>query len=132
MSQYLSYVGFKWLIQKEFNKLLLNSIGENISDGYILQVNLEYPDKLHELHNDYPLAPEKLEINHNMLSNYCNNIANEYAIKIGGVNKLVPNFQSKSKYVHLYRNIQLYFSLLTKLTKAHRILKFKQSELLKK
>ena len=42
----------------------------------ILEVDREYPDELHELHNDYPLAPEKLEISHNMLSNYCSNIAN--------------------------------------------------------
>ena len=46
-------------------------IGENSSDGYILEVDLEYPDKLHVLHNDYPLAPEKLDISDDMLSDYC-------------------------------------------------------------
>ena len=83
MSQYLSYNGFKWLSQKEINNLLLNLIGcnfieENRSDGYILEVDLEYPDKLHELHDDYPLAPEKLGSSHNKLSNYCSNIADEW------------------------------------------------------
>ena len=37
---------------------------------YMLEVDLEYPSELHELHNDYPLAPEKLEISQNMLSKY--------------------------------------------------------------
>ena len=63
-----------------------------------------------------------------MLSNYYSNIANKYGIRIGGVNKLVPNLGSKSKYALQYRNLQLYLSLGIKLTNVHRILKFKQSE----
>ena len=110
----------------------MNSISENSSISYILDVDLEYPSKLHDLHNDYPLAPEKLEINPNMLSSYCSNIANKYGINIGEVNKLVPNLGNKSKNVVHYRNLQLYLSLGMKLTKVHRILKFKQSDWLKK
>ena len=52
---------------------------------YILEADLEYPDELLELHNDYPLATVKLEINHKKLSKHCNNIVNEYGIRIGGV-----------------------------------------------
>ena len=102
------YSGFKWLNQKEIDKLLLDSIGENSSDGYILEVDPEYPDELHELHHTYPLAPEKREISHNKLSDYCSNIAMRYSIKIGGASKLVPNLGNKSKYVLHYRNLQLY------------------------
>ena len=83
---------------------------------------------MHELYNDYPLAPQKLRIRQDMLSNYCYNIENEYGIKIGGVNKLVGNFGNKSKYVVHYKNLQLYLSLGMKLTKVHMILKFKQSD----
>ena len=126
MIQYLPYSGFKWLNQKEISDFYLNSISENSSIGYI-KVELEYPSELHDLHNDYPLAPEKLEITQNMLSKYCFNIVNEYGIKLGGVNKLVPNLDNKSKYVVHYRNFQLYLSLGMKCTKVHRILKFKQS-----
>ena len=99
MIQYLPYKGFKWLNQKEINKFCLNSIDENSSIRYIVEVGLEYPDELHELRNDYLLAQEKLEISHNMLSNYCSTIVNEYDIKIGGATKLVPNLGNKNKYV---------------------------------
>ena len=81
---------------------------------------------MYDLHNDYPLAPQKLEISQKMLSNYCFNIANEYGIKIGGVNKLIPNLGNEGKYVVYYKNLQLYLSLGMKLTKVHRILKFKK------
>ena len=74
----------------------------------------EYPSELHDLHNDYPLAPEKLEITQNMLSKYCLNIATKCGIKVGGVNKLVPNLCNKKKYVVHYRNLQLYLSLKMK------------------
>ena len=67
-----------------------------------------------------------------MLSNYCSNIAKKYDIEIGGVNKLVPNLGSKSKYVLHHKNLQSYLSLGMNLTKNHRFLKFKQSDSLKK
>ena len=60
MSQYLPYSKFKWLNQKEIDKFDVNLISENSLGGYILEVHLEYPDELHELHNDYLLPPEKL------------------------------------------------------------------------
>ena len=83
---------------------------------------------MHDLHNDYPLAPDKLEINENMLSKYCLNIANKYGIKVDGVNKLVPSLGNETKYAVHYRNLQLYLSLGMQLTKIHEGLKFKQSD----
>ena len=96
----------------------MNSISENSFIGYILEVELGYHSELQDLHNDYPLAPEKLKIGENMLSKYCFNIANKYEIKIAGVTKLVPNLGNKSKYVVHYRNLQVYLSLGMKLTKV--------------
>ena len=60
MSGYLPYDRFKWW--KNVDNFDVNSISEKSPVGYILEVDLEYPDKLHVLHNDYPLAPEKLAI----------------------------------------------------------------------
>ena len=60
-----------------------------------------------------------------MLSRYCSDIPNKYGIKTGEVHKLVPNLGNKKKYVIHYRNPQLYLSLRMKVTKVHRILKFK-------
>ena len=96
----------------------MNSVSKNSSICYILEVDLEYPSELHDLHNDHPLAPEKLEISQNMLSKYCSDIVNKYVIKIGGANKLVPNLGNKSKYILHYRNLQLHLSLGMKLTKV--------------
>ena len=64
------------------------SISEKSDTGYLLEVNLEYPDELHELHNNYPLAPEKLPVSNDMLSAYCKKIADKYDIKVGDVTKI--------------------------------------------
>ena len=126
MSGYLPHGRFKWL--KNVDNFDVNSIGEESSIGYILEVDLKYPDKLHVLHNDYPLAPEKIGIPHDMLSDSYKRIADEYEIKVGEVEKLIPNLGEKTDYVLHYRNIQLYLSLGMKLTKIHKGLKFKQSD----
>ena len=108
------------------------SVSEKGSKGYFLEVNLDYSDKLHELHNDYPLASEKLAVSSDMLLEYCKKIADKYEIKSGDVKKLIPNLGNKTNYVLHYRNLQLYLSLGTKLTKIHRVLEFKQTDSMKK
>ena len=100
--------------------------------GYFLEVDLEYTDELHQLHNDYPLAPEKLAFSSSMLSKYCKKITDRYKIKVGDVKKLIPKLGSKTEHVTSYRNLQLYLSLGMKLTKIHTVLKFKQSHWMKK
>ena len=84
------------------------------------------------MHNDCPLAPEKLAIPYDMLLNYCEKIAGKYGIKVSKVKKLVPNLSNKTNYVVHYRNLQSYLSLGMELTKTQKILKFKQSDWSKK
>ena len=125
--RYLSYGGFKWL--KNADNFDVNSISKKSSVGYILNVDLEYPNELHVLHTHYPLAPEKLAIPYDMLSDYCKRIADEYEIKVGDVEKLISNLGSKTNFVLHYRNLQLHLSLGMKLTKkTHRVLRFKHSD----
>ena len=130
MSEYLPYEKFGWL--ENIDELDLMSINEKSEIGYFLEVDLEYPDELHELHNDYPIAPEKLAVSSDMLSKYCKEIADKYEIKVGNVKKLIPNLSNKTKYVLHYRSLQLHLSLGIKLIKIHKVLKFKQSDWMKK
>ena len=131
MSQYLPTGGFKWLKQNKIDNLDLKKYDKENKKGIILEVDLEYPEKLHDLHNDYPLAPEKVKVTDNMLSNYCKKIADKYNISTGLVYKLIPTLSKKEKYVLHYRNLQLYIDLGLKLTKIHRVLEFDQSPWLK-
>ena len=128
---YLPYGSFKFLSQGEIDSFELDSIAENSLIGYISEGDLEYPKELHDLHDDYPLALEKIEVTYDMLSKYSNDIADCYNIKVGGVKKLVPNLGDKIKYVVHYGNLQYYLSLGMKLIKIHTILSFKQSDWLK-
>ena len=80
----------------------MNKYTSNSLKGCILEVNLEYPKELHELHNNYLLAPDKIEIKREMLSDCQLKMADHYNIPISNVKKLVPNFVDKEKYVIHY------------------------------
>ena len=131
MSQYLPTGGFKWLAKNQIDKIDLAKYKEDSNKGLILEVDLEYPKELHDLHNDYPLAAEKVKVNKDMLSNYCQEIANKFKVSTGLVHKLIPTLSNKEKYVLHYRNLQLYTDLGLKITKVHRVLEFNQSPWLK-
>ena len=131
MIQDLLHKDFKVLSEEEIKRFDLGSISENSKIGYILEVDLEYPQELHDLHDDYPLCPEKIEVKYEMLSKYCKDIVDSYNIKVGGVRKLISNLCDKVKYVVHYKNLKYYLSLSMKLKKIHRILKFKQKKCLK-
>ena len=116
-------------MKKQFKKIDLAKCEGN--KGFIAELFFEYRHELHDLHNDYPLAPEKIEVDKSMLSQYCEKIRDKFNITIGQVNKLMPILKNKEKYVLHYKNIQLYKDLGLKVTKVHRVLKFNQSPWLK-
>ena len=83
----------------------------------LLKLILITQKNLHELSNDYLLAPDKIEIKREMLSEYQLKIADLYNISIGIIKKLAPNFFDKEKYVIHYENLQLFLRLGLKLKK---------------
>ena len=104
MSKPLPTHEFKWMKVDELETWELHSC--------ILEVDLEYPKSLHDLHNDYPLAPEQIVVNK--------------------VSKLIPNLGNKKKYILHYENLKQYLRLGLKLTHIYRGIKFKESPWLKK
>ena len=131
MSQYLPTGNFKWMSDKEISKIDLGKYKADGKNGLILEADLEYPQELHDMHNDYPLCPEKVKVSNNILSAYCKKIAEKYNISIGLVSKLIPTLRDKKECVLHYRNLQLYLDLGLKIKKVHRVLKFDQSPWLK-
>ena len=131
MSQYLPTSGFRWFNKQEIENLNLSEYNQDNEKGAILEVDLEYPKELHNLHNDYPLAPEKIKVTKDMLSDYSRKMAEKFKVSTGLVHKLIPTLGKKEKYVLHYRNLQLYLNLGLKLTKIHRVLEFNQSPWLK-
>ena len=103
MSKPLPVGGFEWINEEELKNW------EN--GGCILDVDLEYLKDLHDVHNEYPLAPERLMINK--------------------VEKLIPNLNHKTNYILHYKNLKQYLSLGLKLKKIHRGIKFNERPWLK-
>ena len=113
MSMKLPTHGFKWLTSGEMEKLFNNRVVQIWEKTpCILEVDLEYPENLHDSHNDYPFCPEKVE---------CKN----------GVEKLIPNLRNKTKYVIHYKNLIQCLREGIKLKKIHRGIKFIESEWMK-
>ena len=78
MSQYLPTGNLKWMTDKEISKIDLGKYKADGKKGLILEVDLEYPQKLHDIHNDYPVTPEKVKVSNIMLLAYCKKIAENW------------------------------------------------------
>ena len=109
MSQPLPICRFQWV--NNVDELQIMSHSKDSDEEYILELDLEYPEELHGSHNTYPLAPEQLIVQKELMSDNQKGLRND-AIE---VEKLVPNLMNKSKYVVHYRNLHLYLSLGMKL-----------------
>ena len=131
MIQKLPYKNLKWddTLKEED---IINYKNNNI--GYILEVDLEYPKELHDLHNDYPMAPEVMNVKADMLSDKQIEIyefLNHKKPTDEKTNKLILNLNDKEKYVIHIRTLQFYLKQGLKLKKIHRAIKFEQKEVLK-
>ena len=113
MSQKLPVHTFDWLTDKEIKNLFKVQVVQFWEKTpCILEVDLEYPEELHDLHNDYPLCPERVECDH-------------------GVKKLIPNLRHKNNYVVHYKTLMQYLNLGMELKKIHRGIKFIECDFLK-
>ena len=122
MLQRLPKKDFRWLDKEEYEGIdWLNTTSDD-DTGYILEVDLKYPEKLHDSHNGFPLAPERKKVTVDMLSPY----AQQHKIGSAAVEKLTPNLYDKEKYIVYSRNLKLYLELGLELVKVHRVLAFTQ------
>ena len=113
MSQKLPVHSFKWMTTEEIENIFNNQIVQVWEKTpCILEVDLKYPEELHDPYNDYPLCPERVECDH-------------------GVKKLIPNLRDKNNYVIHYKNLMQCLRLGMKLKKIHRGIKFIESDFLK-
>ena len=133
MCKKLPYDNFKWHYNKIDEQKILNYTDYD-EIGYIMEVDLEYPKEIHDLHKDYPLAPEIMNIDENMLSQVQKDIHKYYYGKEATdekTNKLVLNVMDKNKYVLHISALKFYLQHGLKLKKVHRAISFKQAHFLK-
>lgn len=121
MCKYLPQKDFKWNTDEwSDDKILL--LDDEGNTGYLFDVDLEYPDILHDLHNGYALAPENMEVKNNMLNSFQIEGRKETKIK-----KLITSFYEKKNYGINYRLLKLYLQLGIKIKKVNRVLQYTQN-----
>ena len=99
---------------------------EAAKNGWILEVDLEYPAELHEEHNSYPLAPEKKVVKKELMLDYQNSLMKDLDLAPPDSKKLLLTLEDKKNYVVHYRNLQFYLKQGMELKRVHRVLEFKQ------
>jgi len=129
MSNPLPVGKFQFLSETEIDRFDLMSIPPDGDTEYIIECDLIYPDHMHPLHSDYPLAPEHLTVNVEMLSPFATQFIDK---EWKSSKKLIRNLHNKNKYVTHYRNLQFYLNHGLIVTKIHRILSFQRRLWLKR
>ena len=127
MSQPLPVGNFRWMRTMPTEKQIM-SWQVNRKKGFILEVDLEYPQELHDRRNNYPLAPETTQVPGNWYSPYRQELARRLCLTKDKTEKLLLTLRDKEKYVTHYRNLQLYLSLGMRLKKVHSVLAFGQED----
>ena len=114
------------IVDVELSEIL--STDKESDVGYVLEVDLDYPDCLHNMHKDFPLAPTKEKIDRNMLSEYQIGLL-DHAGSNRVVNpKLVQTLFNKKNYTVHYISLKLYVEMGLRVSKVHRVLRFKQQK----
>ena len=131
MMSYIPYCSFRWIKVTDKNIHKAISKKDNSLYGYFLEVDMYLPHELHNYQNDFPMAPEKLNVTEDMLSKEQIETIKQFGLKIGITKKLIPNLYPKENYVTHYRNLKYHLDSGRQLTKVHRILEFKQSAWMK-
>ena len=102
------------------------SIDDDAETGYIFEVDLKYPAKIHDHHNCLPLSPERVLIDDTWYSPFQKQFPQQLPQQ-----RLTPNLMDKKRYIIHYRDLKLYTELGMQVTKIHRVLSFAQSRWLK-
>ncbi|XP_040065173.1 uncharacterized protein LOC120839035 [Ixodes scapularis] len=132
MRQPLPYGNFRWLDREEINALQFAQVSDDSPTGYILEVDLDYPEELHDSHADFPLAPEKRGVPFEWLSSYQKALVKKIGLpERESERKLLLTLFPNRNYVINFRNLKLYLQLGLKLKKIHRVLQFSQRAFLK-
>ena len=132
MSKYLPEKGYEWVVGEELQNINWLEQSDTQPIGYIVKVDLDYPEELHEKHNDFPLAPERIHVHDSMFSERQVDIKAQYNIgRSDQTAKLIPNLMAKKQYVLHYRNLRFYLEHGLKLTKVHAAIKFQQRDWMK-
>ena len=120
MSQCLPIGPFNWVDEETFKQIVWQAQRYQQSFGYIVECDLEYPSQVHEIHNDYPMGPEILKIQVEMLSHTQVECSSHYARARAKIKfKLVPNLMPKKKYVRHYLHLKFYMDHGMRLMKVH-------------
>ncbi|NBU97020.1 MAG: hypothetical protein EBS19_02210 [Spirochaetia bacterium] len=123
----LPYDNFSWISREEFNEMDWKNINTEEEYGYVLEVDLIYPVNLHQQHNDFPLAPEKIKIEFNDLSNFTKRVLKRLENRDKYKDfKLIGTFNDRVRYVTHFKNLKLYLQQGLILKKIHRVISFRQ------
>ena len=79
--------------------------------GYFIECDLEYPNELHNLHNDYPFAPEKLIVQDNWLPPFCKNLIKN-GLASDKTTKLIPTLFLIKKNIYYILELLAYTRIL--------------------
>ena len=131
LSYRLAFSGYEWLSQDEMEKIDFATLSPEDDIGYIVEVDLIYPEKIHDQTADFPFCLEKMIIKEEMLSSYSRDLKNKLGVRYSTCPKLVGTLYDKKKYIIHSRLLSFFLNNGMKLTKVHRALKFYQKEWLK-